>query len=264
MNVIHLERKQILEPCTLQMFNYQIDPYVGCEHRCLYCYTQNQCEVDWEYEVGVDPTLPERLEKELAPLASQTIYVGMNTDPYQPLEERHGQTRAILESLCARGFSACILTKSSLVTRDIDLLRTMPDASAGISIALQADSTRRLFEPHAIPNRDRIEALAELHESGIETYVLITPVMPFLTGVTDLIDEVRAHADTIWIYRLEIRSEEDRNWQKIRGILEQHFPRIMLEFREIVFRVDHRYWQDLRRELEILSQGEDTRLEIHV
>ena len=110
----------MIEPCALQSlgFNYQIDPYVGCEHNCHYCYAQNQPDLDWENEIGICSDI-KKLAEELALLTPQKIYMGMKTDPYQPLEKEYNQTRAALELLKERGFSVCILTKSNLVIRDL-------------------------------------------------------------------------------------------------------------------------------------------------
>ena len=95
-------------------------------------------------------------------------------------------------------------------------------------------------------------------------YVLICPVMPFITDVEILINKVRAFADTIWIYRLEMKSENDKNWQKIKPILEQNFPSIFNKFREIVFSTQHTYWKQLQEKLENIRIKEKINLEIHV
>ncbi len=261
---MHSTREQIVESCTLEDFNFQIDPYVGCTHGCRYCYTQNQSELDWEHEVGIHPDMRERLRRELSSLSPQTIYLGMNTDPYQPLEKEYRQTRSVLELLKERGFSACILTKSDLLLRDVDLLKEMPHASGGVSIAFQDDSVRRLFEEETIPNRDRIRAIARLKEEGVETYVLICPVMPYITETETLMDEAQPYADTIWIYSLSMKSRGNKNWLKIRPVLEEHFSEIIERFEEVVFSDHHSYWRELRRQLEHIGMRDNINLEIHL
>ena len=263
--VINLKRKPIIESCALKSlgFNYQIDPYVGCEHHCHYCYAQNQPGLDWENEIGICSNIKE-LAEELSLLTPQTIYIGMKTDPYQPLEKEYKQTREALKLLKERGFSVCILTKSNLVIRDIDLLSGMAGASVGISVAFQDDDSRSLFEANTLPNSDRIQAIAELKKNGIETYALICPVMPYITEVEALIAETRPVADTIWIYPLEMKYEEDTNWKKIEPILQQHFPGIIKRFREIVFSSGHAYWQELRQQLENIRINDNINLIIDV
>lgn len=264
MRTIRFERKQFIEPCAIEGlgFHFQFDTYAGCEHQCHYCYAQNRPELDWENEIGIIPDLKKKLGGELSRLPPQRIYIGMKTDPYQPLEKECRQTRGALEALSERGFSVSLLTKSDLVIRDIDLLKSMAGAAAGVSVAFQEDELRTAFEGHTVPNQPRIQALAELKKSGIETYALICPVMPYLTDPENLIRQVRPYADTIWVYRLEMKSEEDRNWKKIRPILERHLPGKFEEFKEIVFSPGHAYWERLRERLETIREETGVRLNV--
>jgi len=156
----------------------------------------------------------------------------------------------VLELLANRGHSVCILTKSDLVTRDVDLLAAMPGSSAGISIAFHHERARRLFEMHTLPNRRRVAALETLRRAGIRTYALICPVMPFITDVQLLIGQVAHCADEIWVYALSMKTRQDRNWRNVRRILERHFPQMLEQYSQIVFAADHRYWLGLRCELE--------------
>jgi DNA repair photolyase len=256
--------RRLVEPCALEGFTYQVDPYVGCQHRCLYCYTQNDCPVDWDREIGFVPEFVARLSEELSQIEPQTIYMGMNTDPYQPAEAKYATTRKILDELRKHGFSACILTKSDYVVRDLNILRQMPDASVGVSIAFQDESIRKLFEANTIPMIDRIRVLGRFKSQGIPTYALICPVFPLITDVEVLIKEVRSCAWTIWIYRLEMESENDRNWQRILPILRAHFPDVADEVRSIVFSPEHAYWQELRRSLQVLQAEKNLNLEIRI
>ncbi len=256
--------RQILEPCSLEDLHYQVDPYVGCEHHCCYCYALNEAETCWEEQILIHQDIAGGLSCELSGLESQTIYVGMNTDPYQPAEAIHWQTRRILELLAEQGFSACVLTKSDLVVRDIDLLTNMSGSSAGISIAFQDEDVRCLFEGHAPSNERRISALKKLKDGGVETYALICPVMPLITDVESLIEMVAPYADTIWIYPLSMKAERDRNWQNVENTLDRHFPALTDQYREIAFSLDDPYWRRLRGELEQiqLARGLNLRIEL--
>ena len=241
--------RQILEPCGLEGYAYQLDPFIGCKHHCHY-YALNQAETDWTEEILVHRDLVGRLSQELSALEPQPIYMGWNADPYQPVEGTHRQARRVLELLAQQGFSVCILTKSDLVTRDIDLLASMPGSSVGISIAFRDERTRRLFEAEAPPNQRRIKALKKLKEAGIKTYGLICPVMPFITDVELLVETVAPYADSVSIYALSVAAEADRNWQNIRGILDRHFPELTAQYRQIAFSPGHPYWTELRRRLQ--------------
>ncbi len=256
--------RQILEPCGLEGIPYQVDPYIGCEHHCYYCYALNQAETRWEEEILMHHDIVGTLSRELAALEPQTIYMGMNTDPYQPSESIHRQTRQVLELLAQRSFSVCVLTKSDLVMRDIDLLADMSRSSAGVSIAFQDDHVRRLFEASAPPNERRIEAIKRLKHAGVETYALICPVMPFITDVEAAIEMVAPYADTIWIYRLNMTAEEDRNWRNVRDILERHFPEMTDRYRQIAFSDVHPYWMEVRTKLEQIQQSRRLNLRIEL
>lgn len=264
MRVRRCSSRQILQPCSLEMFAYQLDPYIGCEHHCYYCYALNQAETDRTEEIIIHQDIVGQLAHELSTLESQTIYTGWNTDPYQPSEGIYRQTRRVLEFLAQQGFSVCILTKSDLVARDIDLLASMPGSSAGISIAFQNEDVRRLFEAKAPPNKRRIEALKRLKNAGIETYTLICPVMPYITDVESLIQTVVRYADTIWIYALSMGADGDRNWQNIRGILDRHFPEMTERYRQIAFSATHYYWAELRQRLEELQLEKRLNLRIEL
>ncbi|MGV8120284.1 MAG: radical SAM protein [Candidatus Xenobiia bacterium LiM19] len=267
MKVISSTRDRILQPCTLDDLagiSYQIDPYDGCEHRCRYCYAQNQSGLDWDNEIGICPDICSRLAEEISPLRPQSIYIGMTTDPYQPAEKKYRHTRSILELLKERNFSVCILTKSSLVSRDIDLLRDMTGASAGISVTFPDDATRMLFEEDTLPGSDRMEAISELKKNGIESYGMICPVLPYITKVETLIEQLLPCVNTIWIYPLEMKSEEHRNWKAVWPIVQKHFPGIAGQFREIVFSADHQYWKELRQKLENLRDTQGINLKIRL
>ena len=250
MKVSKCFHRKILNPCNLEMYNHQVDPYIGCEHSCYYCYAQNNAETDWEKEILIHGDLIERLSQSLSNIESETIYIGMDTDPYQPSEVAYKQTRKILELFADRDFSACILTKSGLVSRDIDLLTQMPKPSVGISIAFQDEKTRVLFEKSAPSNKERIEALKKLKKAGIETYTLISPVMPFITDVGSLIEEISPYSDTVWIYGLQVESEEGINWRKVQSILNHHFPELTKQYRKIAFSKEHSYWKGIRHTIE--------------
>jgi DNA repair photolyase len=248
----------------LGWYQYQLDPYTGCEHRCLYCYTQNDCAVDWDTEVGIPAGFEARLAQELDQIAAQTIYMGMSTDPYQPIEARYGLTRRALVELARRGFSVSVLTKSDLAVRDLALIRRMSQASVGVSLAFQDEDTRRIFETSTISNIDRIRTLGRYKQQRVSTYALICPVFPFISDVEALIRQVGSCAQTFWIYRLEIKSDCDRNWKRIQPLIQRRFPEIQREFTSVVFSPEHGYWKDLRLRLEDLGSRRGLDLRIHI
>ncbi|MDQ7793768.1 MAG: radical SAM protein [bacterium] len=264
MHVLPSSLGPILRPCQLEGFAYQVDPYGGCQHLCRYCYALNKARTDWTEEIRTHRDLETQLARELSGLEPQRIYVGWDTDPYQPAEATHHQTRRIMEMLADRGHTVSVLTKSGLVTRDIDLLARMPGSSAGISVAFTNEGTRQLFEAAAPPTEERIRALHALKQAGIPTYALICPVLPFLTDVKALVEKLAGWADSIWVYALSMESPEKPNWRNIEGILQESFPELSGPYRELAFDQDLGYWAELRRELEEhrLRSGLDLRVRI--
>lgn len=256
--------RHVLNPCTLKDLNHQVDPYVGCEHHCYYCYVLEQAETDWREEILVHEDLTNRLKRELSAIAPQAIYMGWQTDPYQPCEREHRQTRQVLEVLLEKGFSARILTKSDLVLRDMDILQKMKEPRVSVSVAFNDNEIRQLFEANTLDTEARISALEKLKKAGIGTSALICPVIPHITTVIPLIEMLEPHADRIWIYGLSIANRSDRSWQNVQGIVEKHFPAVKQEVETIVFSRDHSYWANLRQELKGIQKNRRLNLSIHL
>ena len=192
MLINEIEAKRILTKSKLPGLGYCINPYVGCQHACVYCYARfmkrfTNHEEAWGTFVDVKVNAAALFEKDFKKTKpSEGAFFGSVTDCYQPLEAKYKLTRSILQRIAdhpKREFRPSILTKSDLVLRDIDLLKRIRNASFGFSIALTNEKSRRLFEPCGSPIKQRIAALQELHEAGIETYSFLGPILP---GITDL------------------------------------------------------------------------------
>jgi DNA repair photolyase len=264
LTLIEFPGRPVIEPCSLEYYDHTFAAYVGCQHRCLYCYTQNAAGLDWDNEIGIIPDFREQLAETLGRLPAQAIYVGGDTDPYQPLEADLRYTRQALELMAERGFSGSILTKSPLFVRDIDILKAMPEPSVGISIAFDDETTRCLFETDAEPTSERLEALRSAKEAGIATYALICPVFPRLTDARGLVEAVSPIADRIWVYSLNMESGEAKNWRRVEAVMDEHFPDLKDDLESIVFSRDHPFWKDLRMRLEELKRVRSLSLEIFV
>lgn len=264
MKVSTCSYRPILESCGLKNINYQIDPYMGCEHYCYYCYALDEFETDWSKEILIHRDIVVQLNKELEKVPPQTIYLGYKTDPYQPCEVEYRQTRKILELLLEKGFSANILTKSDLVIRDMDLLKKMGNASVSISVAFSNNDIRQYFEANTMETEARIAALRKFKESGIETGALICPVIPYITDVNSLIDMLVPWADIIWIYGLSIKDPLEPNGQNVLGILDNHFPKLKEQIEKVIFSKDHPYWIQLRHDLMKLKKDRKLNLNIRL
>ena len=192
MIINEIEAKHILTKSKLPGLGYCINPYVGCQHACVYCYARfmkrfTNHEEPWGTFVDVKTNAAALFKTDFKKTKPyEGAFFGSVTDCYQPLEAKYKLTRSILQRIAdhpEREFRPSILTKSDLVLRDIDLLKRIPNASVGFSIALTNEKSRRLFEPCGSPIKQRIAALQELHEAGIETYSFLGPILP---GIADL------------------------------------------------------------------------------
>jgi len=264
MNVKTCHNRSILNPCTLPGRNYQVDPYIGCEHYCYYCYVLNQAETDWRNEIFIHEDIADKLESELAGIEPQTIYMGWQTDPYQPCEAQYRQTRQVLELLVKNGFSASILTKSDLVLRDMDLLQKMDTSSASFSVAFNDNRTRRLFEAKTMDNEQRIQALHQLKNAGVRTGALLCPVIPYITNAVELIDLLAPCTDVIWVYGLGMDNRSDKSWLNMKTILNREFPDLLEQIEKAVFSKEHPFWTQLRNDLERLKNDRQLNLNIRL
>ncbi len=173
-------------------FDRSINPYKGCEHGCIYCYARPSHAwmglspgLDFESRIFFKPEAPRLLEQELSArrYVCKRIHIGGNTDPYQPVERELKSTRGILE-VCRRfnqPFS--IITKSNLITRDVDILGPMGRdrlASAFVSITTLDRKLARAMEPRASTPPKRLEAISRLAEAGVPVGVGFAPVIPGL------------------------------------------------------------------------------------
>jgi len=173
-------------------FDRSINPYRGCEHGCVYCFARPSHAfmglspgLDFESKLFAKPDAAKLLDKELSKDGYQprSIAIGTNTDPYQPVERQWRIMREILEVLEARGHPVGIVTKSALVTRDIDILGRMAErglAKVALSITTLDRKLARSMEPRTATPPKRLEALKLLSEAGIPTSVMVAPVIPGL------------------------------------------------------------------------------------
>jgi len=173
-------------------FERSINPYRGCEHGCIYCYARPTHAyldlspgLDFESRLFAKPNAAALLKNELAKpgYVCRHIALGTNTDPYQPIERRFGITRRIIEVLWECRHPLSIVTKSSLVERDLDLLAPMARENlveAYVSITTLDRALARRMEPRATAPQRRLETVKRLSAAGIPAGVLFAPVIPAL------------------------------------------------------------------------------------
>ncbi|MBI5196971.1 MAG: radical SAM protein [Nitrospirae bacterium] len=202
--------RSVLSKSGIPGAKYCINPYAGCAHACKYCYAVFMKRFTghmepWGSFVDVKINAPEVLKRQLKRADRGSIIMSSVTDPYQPVEAKYMITRKCLEVLALFQFPVDILTKSPLVLRDIDVISKLKNADAGLTITTDDDGMRKIFEPCAPPIQARIEALKQLHNRGIKTYVFIGPVLPM--NPDSLVKHIRPYADSILIDRMNYESK---------------------------------------------------------
>lgn len=211
MKITEKPAKTILSPS--QIYDYVINPYVGCQFACSYCYARfmkrfSRHTEPWGAFVDVKINAPDLLLREIQRKKKGTVWVSGVCDPYQPLEAKYGLTRKCLDILLRNDWPVVIQTRSPLVLRDVDLLKEAHALEVGLSITTANDDIRKIFEPKAPSIMERLRTIDELHRHGLTTYVMIAPVLPDaekLVGLLErkvdyvIIDRMNYHyAD--WIY----------------------------------------------------------------
>ncbi|WP_448536393.1 radical SAM protein [Pseudothermotoga sp.] len=173
--------QKLVTKTKIPIARYVVNPYIGCGHGCKYCYAQfigpfkNKAGV-WGRDVFVKTNAPEIFERELYKLKGSILFSSV-CDPYQPIEEKYQLTRTLLKIALEHFRIVCILTKSNLILRDLDILKN-GNVSVTLTITTDDDRVRKILEPNAAPIEQRIEAVKKLRESNVDVSIFVGPVLP--------------------------------------------------------------------------------------
>ncbi len=231
------------------MSRYGMNLYRGCTHDCVYCdgraesyYVDCDFGRDVQIKVNADEVLARELDvrRRRTPLKRSFFLLGGGVgDSYQPLEETYGLTRRVLHLLAHLELPVHVLTKSSLVERDVDLLQKINRRSrvvVSMSFSGVDDETAQQFEPHASPPSERLATLRRLREAGIATGVFLMPVIPFITDTLPAMDAMLRQAKRAGV-RFVIFSgmtlKEGRQKEYFLSRLREVRPELELEYANI-------------------------------
>jgi DNA repair photolyase len=183
-------------------FRWTINPYRGCTHSCHYCfarafhaYLDLGVGEDFSSKIVVKTNVVEVLRRELASpkWSGEIIAMGTATDPYQHCEGRYELTRGVVRTLTDFANPLSMLTKSTMILRDLDLFREL-DQAAGVTVSMSVgtldEDVRKVVEPGTPPGRRRLEILARFAEAGIRTGILVAPILPGLTDDEEHLDDI--------------------------------------------------------------------------
>lgn len=234
------ECKSAIGKCGFPGGGFCINPYVGCGHGCVYCYSRFMRRFtghteEWGTFIDAKMNIPAVLEKQLKSLKyrNQQIYIGTVTDPYQPIEKKYQLTREVLKILLNYKNHVSILTKSDLVLRDIDLLKRFKEIDVNFTVNTLDEKWERLIEPNSSPVKQRLRAIKELTNQGIIVWAMMGPYWPVFTDPEALFKEFkRAGVSQVFT---ESFNTIGGNWTGVEKVLNKHYPQFLSEMRETFF-----------------------------
>ncbi len=254
MIINEIQTKSVMTKSNLPVADYSVNPYVGCAFACKYCYASfmkrftNHPE-PWGDFVDVKYWPPVKNPKKYA---GKEAFFGSVTDPYQPLEATYKRTRALLEQLQGSGMKLSIATKSDLVTRDLDLIRTFPNARVSWSINTLDESFKKEMD-RAVPVERRIAAMKEFYDTGIQTTCFISPIFPGITDVISIIERTKNQCNLVWLENLNLRGEFRK---RILDWIHEKHPELDDLYHQIYVENDMSYWRDLDAQVRAYTEKE--------
>ena len=235
---------------------YTLNPYFGCQHSCVYCYARyllryRPHDEPWGGFVDVKLNAPEVLEREIRRKRPGSVFLSTACDAYQPIESELRLTRRLVEILADSPSQIKILTKSSLVRRDLSILAEAdPPASLGVTVTTVDERIRSLIEPSASPSSERFAAIEEAKSLGIETWVMAGPLMPFITDSVESLERLFTRAKEVGASFIYVDKLNRRGgvWESVSNFLSKHRPGLVKIYRRYFFEGPFRdeYLQALR------------------
>lgn len=247
-----IQVKSILSTSNLPVGDYSANPYVGCTHACKYCYASFMKRFTGHPEpwgtfldVKYWPGIPNPRK-----YAGKRLFIGSVTDPYNPQEETYRRTRALLEQLQHTGAEISIATKSDLVLRDLDLIKTFPNARVSWSINTLDEQFQADMDGAASIAR-RLAAMKAFHEAGVRTTCFISPIFPGITDIPAIVEQVDGRCNLIWLENLNLRGSYK---SVILDYIKRHHPGLVPLYREIYQEGNRSYWEALDGEIRQLAE----------
>lgn len=247
-----VEVKSVITKTNIPVGDYAVNPYIGCTHACKYCYACFMKRFTGHAEpwgafldVKFWPEI-KRPEK----YTGKELFFGSVTDPYLPQEEEYRRTRALLEQLQGSGVRLSIQTKSDLVLRDLDLIRTFSGARVGFSINTLEENFKNDMDK-AVSIARRLRAMKALCDAGIRTTCFIAPIFPGITDVEAIVGRVKEQCNLIWLENLNLRGSYRAT---ILDYIQRKWPALASLYKEIYSHGSRLYWEMLDGQLREYAQ----------
>lgn len=246
--------KSILTKTNVPIGDYAVNPYVGCAHGCKYCYASfmkrfTNHKEPWGDFVDVKYW---DLIKNPNKYKDKILMFGTATDPYQPLESKYKRTRALLMELKDSGIKLTISTRSDLILRDLDLIKTFKGARVSFSINTLDEDFKKDMDK-AVSVERRINAMKELYKNGIYTSCFISPIFPEITDVKKIINKTKKFCNFVWLENLNLRGDYK---YRILNYIKTKYPKLLSLYEDIYNNGDRTYWESLNNELKKYAKEE--------
>lgn len=244
-----INTKDYLTKSNLPASDYVINPYVGCTHACKYCYARfikrftKHAETWGEFIDIKECEKPINLKK----IRGKSVFMSSVTDCYNSYEKKYGITRKILEQLVNANCQITISTKSTLILRDIELLKKISNLKVAFSINT-LDETFRADMDNGSSIKDRLHAIEKLYNAGIYTVLFMSPIFPYITEWKDIIDCTKESVCEYWFENLNLRGEYKNN---ILSYINMYYPDLKEKYERIYLKKDITYWDTLANSLNI-------------
>lgn len=254
MNLIvkEIKVKNVITKSNLPVSDFSVNPYVGCTHACKYCYAcfmkkfTNHAE---EWGSFLDVKFWNEI-KNPKKFSGKSFFMSSVTDPYNPQEEIYRRTRNFLETFQGTDIDLSLQTKSDLILRDLDLLKTFKNIRVGFSINTLDENFKNDMD-NAVSIERRIAAMKILHENKIRTTCFISPIFPGITDVKKIIDAAKNFCNLVWLENLNLRGTFK---PAILNYVKEKFPQYEELYREIYNKKNLRYWFELDKEIRIYAE----------
>ncbi len=249
MKIYEIKAKRILHRTKIPGADFAINHYSGCMHGCIYCYARFICKWrkqndKWGEFVDVKINAPELVAKESAGKKGSVILC-TTSDPYQPIEKEYELTRKVLRNLNPN-MKLSVLTKSDLITRDIDIFRRFKTCELGLTITTLDENIKKVFEPSSPSSNARLQALKKLKKEGFYTYAFVGPILPYLTNLEQIFKEVSPFVDLLMFEDLNLNSCRKEVFEAIK----KNFPELEEKYRNL----SKEFWFEKEKEIQQLSE----------